>query len=90
MATAIKTLTAAWSLIVAAGEEFLATIPRDAQHHVEVATSDDSDLPAAAIGHLLRFDLPESMNRALIGPGAVYARTPSGTGRLVVNAWTPG
>ena len=89
MATAIKTLTDDWSLIVAAGDEFLVTIPRDAQHHVEIATSDDTDPPAAANGHLLRIDIPESMNRALIGPGAVYARTPSGTGRLVVNAWTP-
>ena len=61
MATANYVLTPAWSLLVAAGDEFLLTLPDDPQAVIEVATLDAvPEAPktpatelAAVVGHRL-------------------------------------
>ena len=40
-------------------------------------------------GHRLRGDRPDSMNRALLGPGMVFARGVGASTHVVLTAWTP-
>jgi hypothetical protein len=40
-------------------------------------------------GHRLRGDRTESMNRALLGPGMVFARSVGASAPIVLTAWTP-
>ena len=94
MATANPVITGAWSLIVAAGDEFLLTLPQASQTlYVAVGDSTSSDPEAPAtnlLGHPLASGR-DGMNRALIGPGPVYARCvdPLATVTLALTAWTP-
>ena len=96
MATANPVITGAWSLIVAAGDEFLLSLPVASQSvHVAIGEVDDSDSdpeppPTTLLGHAL---VPgaDGMNRALLGPGPVYARCtdPAASVPLALTAWTP-
>ena len=96
MATTNPTVTGAWTLIVAAGDEFLLTQPVASQTlYVAVGSEDDSDSDPQApdpgiIGHPLAPGR-DGINRALIGPGPVYARLadPLGTVKVALTAWTP-
>lgn len=86
MATTNPTLTTAWSKIVDAGYDFLLTLPFSTRTSIEVATSDSVADPTV-VGHVVRGDQYESINRTLIGTGYVYARTREGTATVVLNAW---
>lgn len=87
---------AAWQLIVADGDEFLLTLPVASQTiYVAIGGADDSDSDPQApdpgiIGHPLAPGR-DGINRALIGPGPVYARLadPLGTVKVALTAWTP-
>jgi len=93
MSTTNVVITGAWSQIVAAGQDFLLTAPM-ALHQIEVAIAAAPEDLATVRGHILFGDQRESINRTLIGPGIVYARTagglasPSGA-TVVLTAWTP-
>ena len=88
MATQDVTLTSAWQLIATAGDEFLLTLPPGGHRQVAVALSDTEQDPTVA-GHRL-LSQGEGLNRTLIGPGYVYARSRSGVAvAAVLSAWTP-
>ena len=96
LATTNPVITGAWTLIVAAGDEFLLTLPVASQTiFVAIGGADDSDSDPQApdpgiIGHPLAPGR-DGINRALIGPGPVYARLadPLGTVKVALTAWTP-
>ena len=89
---------AAWQLIVAADDEFLLTLPLASQTvFVAIGGADDSDSdsdpeppPTALLGHPLAPGR-DGMNRALIGPGPVFAKCvdPAASVILALTAWTP-
>ena len=94
MATTNPTISGAWTLIVAEGDEFLLTLPQASQIlYVAIGDSTSSD-PEAPSANLLGHSLTpgaDGMNRALIGPGPVFARLadPLGTVKVALTAWTP-
>ena len=98
MATSDPTITGNWSLIVQEGDEFLLTLPLVSQVvHVAIGAADDSDSdsdpeapPASLLGHTL-CPGEDAMNRALLGPGPVFARLadPLGSVKVALTAWTP-
>ena len=47
------------------------------------------DTVVGVAGHRLRGDRSDSMNRALIGPGMVFARGVGASAPVVLTAWTP-
>jgi hypothetical protein len=73
MATTNPSLTSAWGKIVDAGDEFFLSLPFSTRLDIEVATAGPVDEPTVR-GHVLRGDRNESVNRALLGAGSVYAR----------------
>lgn len=87
--TSNPTLTSSWSLLVTAGDEFLLSAPV-LHYRIEVAAVDDEGEPDVD-GHPLQGggDSRESLNRALIGPGYIYARSLKGAVDVVVTTWTP-
>ena len=94
MATTNPTIGTDWGLLVTAGDEFLLTAP-SAAGVIEVAVN-DTETPPEVAGHPLNgggggYPSPrESLNRALIGPGYVYARAKSGAAvTAALSAWTP-
>ena len=94
MSTQNPTVTGAWSQIVAEGDEFLLTLP-NASQTVYVAigdttSSDPEPPPAGLLGHSLAPGR-DAMNRALIGPGPVYARLvdPDASVAVALTVWTP-
>jgi hypothetical protein len=91
MSTANIAITDAWTPVVAAGQDFLLTAPADALYQVEVAIAASADDLASRHGHALFGARRDAINRTLIGPGIVYARTVGGvtSSSLVVTAWTP-
>lgn len=99
MATTNPTITGAWTLIVAAGDEFLLTQPVASQTlYVAVGAVDDSDSdsdpeapPTDLLGHPLAPGR-DGMNRALLGPGPVFAKCvdPAASVPVALTAWTPG
>ena len=99
MATANPTLSgAAWQLIVADGDEFLLTLPDASQTvFVAIGAADDSDSDSdpqapdpGIIGHPLAPGR-DGMNRALLGPGPVFAKCidPEASVLVALTAWTP-
>ena len=81
------TLTDAWSLLVAAGDDFTLTLPRRAGP-VEVVPMATATAPAAdLIGHVLSPAGREAFNRPLSGPGYLYGRAPQGTAIVAVSRW---
>ena len=87
MSTTNVVFDKSWKKIVNAGDEFLLTVPVVFRQTVEVAIGEPE---AGAAGHEIDSQLTQAMNRALIGPGDVYARrtiTADVTG--VLTAWTP-
>lgn len=50
---------------------------------------DTVDTVMGVQGHVLRGDRGESITRALIGPGMVFARAPTGATEVSLTAWTP-
>ena len=95
MATSNPTITGNWSLIVAAGDEFFLSFPLSSQIiHVATGATDsegEPEPPAAGLtGHTL-CPGEDAMNRALLGPGPVFARLadPLGSVTVALTAWTP-
>lgn len=98
MATTNPIVTGAWTLIVNEGDEFLLTLPVASQTiYVAIGGADDSDSdsdaesPAAGvIGHPLAPG-QDGMNRALLGPGPVFAKCVDHAASVLValTAWTP-
>lgn len=90
MATSNPAVSTDWSLIVSdSALDFFLSIPFESPLRVEVATTDDVDeFPAASLqGHFLKPAARESINRAVLGPGYVFARSSKGPVNLVLNAW---
>ena len=90
MATTNPTVTGAWTLLVDEGDEFLLTLPVASQT-IYVAIGLVADAPAlGTIGHPLRPG-EDGMNRALIGPGPVFAKCidPDASVAVALTAWTP-
>lgn len=77
MATADLTITSARLKIVDAGDEFWLSF--DQVPIVRVATVDEGDPAPTVRGHRLNPGQTESVNRALTGPGDVYAWTDDGS-----------
>lgn len=98
LATTNPTITGAWSQIVAEGDEFLLSFPLASQTiMVAIGGADDSDSDSdpepphtALLGHALAPGR-DGMNRALIGPGPVYARLvdPLGSVKAALTTWSP-
>lgn len=98
MATTNPTVTGSWSLIVQEGDEFLLTLPLASQSvHVAIGAADDSDSdsdpeapPTDLLGHALAPGR-DGMNRALLGPGPVFAKCidPEASVLVALTAWTP-
>ena len=98
MATTNPTVTGDWSQIVAEGDEFFLSFPLASQTiMVAIGGSDDSDsdseaeAPAAdLLGHALAPGR-DGINRALLGPGPVFARTVDRDAavKVALTAWTP-
>lgn len=88
MATQDLTLTSAWQLIATAGDEFLLTLAPGRADTVAVAVSDTAQTPTVT-GHLLTGAERDGMNRTLLGPGYVYARTQGLDLLAALTAWTP-
>ena len=98
MATTNPIVTGAWTLIVNEGDEFLLTLPVASQTiYVAIGGADDSDSdsdaesPAAGlIGHPLAPG-QDGINRALLGPGPVFAKCvdPAASVLVALTAWTP-
>lgn len=87
--TANVALTSRWAVVVAAGDEFMLTIPHPTRFDIEIATTDSDSTAPAVVGHVLNGDQPEGITRALLGPGTVWARTRGGGLVVAINAWTP-
>ena len=93
MATSNPTITGNWTLIVPEGDEFLLTLPLASQAaHVAIGDSTSSDPeppPNDLLGHAM---VPgaDGINRALLGPGPVYARCtdPAASMPVALTAWT--
>jgi hypothetical protein len=89
MATENKTIGAAWSKIVDNGQEFFLSMPFEGNTQVFVASvAAGGNVAAGVIGHPLRAGEMQEMNRALIGPGEIQARSPSGSVTLSLTTWT--
>ncbi len=94
LATSNPTITGAWTLIVNEGDEFLLTLPQASQTlYVAVGDSTSSDPEAPAtnlLGHPLASGR-DGMNRALLGPGPVFAKCvdPTASVPVALTAWTP-
>ena len=98
LATSNPIITGDWSLIVQEGDEFLLTLPVASQTlYVAIGGADDSDSdsdpeppPTDLLGHAM---VPgaDGMNRALIGPGPVFAKCidPAASVPVALTAWTP-
>lgn len=89
MRTTNPTVLATWTLLVPdSGQNFFLSLPFDSPHRAEVVTWDSTDTPPETLqGHLLYAPKRESMNRALLGEGYVFARCLSGSTALALNAW---
>jgi len=87
MSTVNVSFDKAWTKIVDAGDEFLLTVPVIFRQTVEVAVGEPG---AGVAGHEIDSQLTQAINRALIGPGDVYARrTVTAPVVGVLTAWTP-
>lgn len=90
MATTNIAFTTTWTKIVNAGSDFLLTVTLGPIDRVEVGVF--SSTPGAGVrGHLLNASLGNGINRSLIGPGDVYARTLHTNATIIgaLTAWTP-
>jgi DNA topoisomerase VI subunit B len=85
MATANVTIGSVWELIALDTEDFYIT---GADRLVEVATSATEVAPEATSGHPVSATPIRECNRALIGPGFVYAKSRSGDVLVVLTTWT--
>ena len=90
MATTKTTLTTTYTKIADSGDEFLLSFPTTGTGKVDVATADTDSAPASTVlGHRLTTGEHEAINRALIGPGYVFARAVDGSISVALTTWTP-
>ncbi len=72
---------ATWSLLVSSGLEFTLTLPGASP--VRLCAQDAAVAPVSLDnGHTLMADSREAWNRALAGPGYIYARAINGAARV--------
>jgi hypothetical protein len=81
------TLTDDWTLLVTSGDEFTLTSPSGTP--IAIATMASAESPSAGAGHTLNTTNREAWNRALAGPGYVYARAPGASAIVELTTWTP-
>lgn len=87
MATQNPEIGTTYTLIANSTQNFFLTLPWNTNAKVEIATSDTQVIPTVK-GHELSGRETESINRAVIGPGFVYARCKSGSNRaIILNVW---
>ena len=90
MATTNPTISPAWAKLVDAGDEFtLGVSDNQGPAEIALAVMASDEAPAIA-GQVLRAPFGQ-MNRALTGPGYIYAKTVDGqTVSAWLHVWTPG
>jgi len=88
VATTNITVTDTWAEIVPAGDNFFLTVPHRKNRMIEVAVTEGS-APTVTRGHRLVGEQREGLNRALVGPGAVYARCKGNDIAVALTLWTP-
>ncbi len=86
-ATTNAVVSAAWSVLATADQDFLLTRPFPNRYAIEVAITDSAGTPPTIVGHVLNGDQPEGLNRALLGPGVVWARSRGESVAVVLTAW---
>jgi hypothetical protein len=84
MATTNKTIGSAWELIALNTEDFYVS---GGAKLLEVATVDTEVAPAITTGHPVSTTPIRECNRALIGPGFVYAKSRSGDVVVALTKW---
>lgn len=89
MATTNPSLTSSWSLIVAAGSDFLMTLPFFNPTALEIATTASDSISPTVSGHTVSGDRQDHITRSLVGPGSVWARSKGSTVTVVLNTWVP-
>jgi len=88
MATTNPSLTSSWAKVVEAGDEFTIGIQPGSTTVIAIAAVATDTSPAVA-GHFL-MGPGESINRALTGPGYIYARSVDAAAASAwLHAWTP-
>lgn len=94
MATTLPTLTPSWTQVCVDGADFFLSLIT-ANGDVDVATTDDGSDPTIDSGHRLSYFNREtgrdSINRAVLGPGYVFAKA-VGIASLAValSTWSTG
>lgn len=88
MATTNPTITTSWAKIVDAGDDFTLGLPHGSQVQIAIACMTADEAPAIA-GQPLQSS-SEAVNRYLVGPGYVYAKSLTGASVVAwLHAWTP-
>lgn len=88
MATTNPTITTSWAKIVDAGDDFTLGLPHGSQVQIAIACMTADEAPAIA-GQPLQSS-SEAVNRYLVGPGYVYAKSlMAGSVTAWLHTWTP-
>lgn len=77
-----------YQLIATDAEDFFLSLPWTIAATIEVATTDSGSSAPLVRGHELTGTAIESINRNVIGPGYVYAKSKTGIPlTIVLNVW---
>ena len=90
MATTNVIVYDSWTKVVDLGDDFTLSVQPPFMNFIEVAAV-DADAAPIVDGHRIKSP-EESINRALTGPGYVYARVLSAApsqAKVIVSSWTP-
>ena len=88
MATTNPVITPAWTKIVTAGDEFTLGLPPGPQAVIAIACQAADEAPTVA-GQPLQGS-HEAANRALTGPGYLFAKSLTGASVTAwLHSWTP-
>lgn len=90
MSTTNQLLSTFWTqLVYDVAQDFLISPARGSSGWIEVATTDDPEsTPYGVDGHLINVRKHEMINRDIIGPGSVFARSLDSGAYVVVNKWS--
>ena len=88
MATTNPTITTSWAKIVDAGDDFTLGLPHGPQVMIALAVMTTDEAPAIA-GMRLQGGA-DAVNRYIVGPGYVYAKSLTGASVTAwLHTWTP-
>lgn len=88
MATTNPVITTSWAKVVTAGDEFTLGISPGPQAAIAIACQAADEAPTVA-GQVIQSS-HEAINRALTGPGYLYAKSLTGASVTAwLHAWTP-